>query len=91
MYKSNKTAYKCLHCDAISIFKGKAKDGRNCIKCKGCLLPIGEAYVDYEEKLNKANINMKVKVDTRSVDIALNKINRLERKVSTLKSKGLIR
>lgn len=91
MYKSNKTAYKCLHCDAISVFKGKSKDGLNCIKCRGCLLPIGEAYVDNDKKLNETNVNIKVKVDTSSVDIALNKINRLEHKVSTLKSKGLIR
>ncbi|ELU5587483.1 hypothetical protein ACV3R5_10745 [Clostridium perfringens] len=56
----SKYAYKCQKCGVINVVNTKFRDGLNCERCKGPLIPIGDAVV--KESNNK--INMSVELDT---------------------------
>ncbi|WP_419867575.1 hypothetical protein [Clostridium perfringens] len=56
----SKYAYKCQKCGIINVVNTKFRDGLNCERCKGPLIPIGDAVVKESNK----KINMSVELDT---------------------------
>lgn len=41
--KTEKTAFKCIECEKISVYPTLRADGRKCAHCGGCITPIGYA------------------------------------------------
>ncbi|AKC63176.1 non-transporter ABC protein [Clostridium sporogenes] len=97
----NKVLYECNECGMTFIID-KNKDGLNCDKCKGSLIPLG--YVDtlknsvriMQDKIENADKqyipNKKSKVKDLTIKINLdtiefeNKLNRIERRLERIKS-----
>lgn len=97
----SKILYECSKCGKTFIID-KNKDGLNCDKCKGSLIPLG--YVDtlknsvriMQDKIENADKqyipNKKSKVKDLTIKINLdtiefeNKLNRIERQLERIKS-----
>lgn len=77
-------AYECLDCGLINVFPSKTGDGNRCIKCDGCIVPIGYAVINKPiAKIN--NIEIGIQVDTTELDNALDKARELESIIDGLK------
>jgi len=74
-------AFRCLDCKVISIFPASVNDGRRCLDCGGFFTPLGNAKV-HGKKISGMTID--VKVNTKQLDKALKKAEKLAKVVADL-------
>jgi DNA-directed RNA polymerase subunit RPC12/RpoP len=66
--QSRHIAFKCIDCGTINVFPHQRGDGNVCMKCKGYIMPIGDAIV-----YTKNSISVDIKLDITKLDEALDK------------------
>ena len=74
-------ALKCEECGLVSIFPRNYFDGYGCIECDGIVFVIGDAKI-YGKRVSEMNID--VKVNTKQLDKALKKAEKLAKVVADL-------
>ena len=75
------TAFRCLECKVISVFSSLISDGWRCLECDGYITPLGKAEI-YGKRISEMNID--VKVNTKQLDKALKKAEKLAKAVADL-------
>ena len=74
-------AFRCLDCKVISVFPTSVNDGRRCLECDGIVFVIGDAKI-YGKRISGMTID--VKVNTKQLDKALKKAEKLSKVVADL-------
>jgi len=74
-------AFRCLDCKVISIFPASVNDGGRCLDCGGFITTLGKAEI-YGKGISEMNID--VKVNTKQLDKALKKADKLAKAVVNL-------
>ena len=74
-------ALKCEECGLVNIFPSNNCDGHNCIECTGRVYVIGDAEI-YGKRVSEMTID--VKVNTKQLDKALKKAEKLAKAVADL-------
>jgi len=74
-------AFRCLDCKVISIFPASVNDGRRCLDCGGFITPLGNAKVHGK---TISGMTIDVKVNTKQLDKALKKAEKLAKVVADL-------
>jgi len=75
------TAFRCVECKVISVFPTLVSDGRRCLECGGYITPFGHAKV-HGKRVSKMTID--VEVNTKQLDKALKKADKLAKAVADL-------
>jgi len=75
------TAFRCLECKIISVFPTRVSDGRRCLECGGYIIPFGHAKV-HPQRVSEMAID--VEVNTKQLDKALKKADKLSKAVADL-------
>jgi len=75
------TAFRCLDCKVISVFPKLLSDCNECLECGGYIIAFGQAKI-YGKRISEMNID--VEVNTKQLDKALKKAEKLSKAVADL-------